>query len=63
MPKVIYAHYDVTLELEPDEPSATEWPDVSQATFLGDIDKQTELWLVQGRLIKVIRQKTVLKQP
>ena len=62
MPKVTYVNCDAVLVFIEDEFVPAAFFRTTDATWLGDVGEHTELWLVQGRLIKVVRRKTQSSQ-
>jgi len=55
VPRVIYAREDVTIKLDKGEPGPKGWPDIQNLCYLGELNDNTELWLIQGKLIKVVK--------
>jgi len=57
MPEVRWAREDVVLELSPDEPGPEQWPDVKSRVYLGSLGGGGELWLIDGKIIAVWRER------
>jgi len=57
MPKVFHYREDVALQLDPDEPGPRDWPNCKSKLYLGSLGGGGELWLIDGKLIAVWRER------
>jgi len=57
MPEVRYCREDVVLRLDAYEPGPRDWPDVKNPIYLGSQGGYGELWLIDGKLILIYRER------